>query len=174
MSETPYTTDENNKLIIPREEGLLPLFGLFPVAGGIGVKMVGNTLTMLEAIASDLKLLKESLENNPGAATVPRITQIPLVLKNTQYTFQFPQGTKKYSIRNRDFIGETTTDNLGTIRYAYQPGLVATPIFDGVNSFGVLNPKDVLIEEGLNLQQDMNIYFATDTDDVPLTIEYWV
>lgn len=172
MSESPYSKDEQNNLYVLWEDndGRIPLVGLFPTKGGIAFQLIGDSWDKLEAIANDLSVLKNANNGSAAKAKTPFIKQLNLWEKDTQYIFTFPIETKKFSVRNRGFAN----DPLGTIRYAYVQNLVALPTYGDTDSFGVLNPTDVLIEENINFTQETTMYFASDFDNVPLTIEYWV
>ena len=175
MTETPYIKNDEDEILVVFQDGKIPMVGLMPLSGGVGVKFVGDTFNKLSEIAGNLQTVKNFLNTNSATAKIPKISQLDLTLKDTEYLFIFPALTKKYYIRNRNFTAANSGDNIGEIRYAYEPGLVASALFDETNnnSFGVFSSQKGLFEDRLNLNQALTIYFASDTNNVPLTIEYW-
>lgn len=107
------------------------------------------------------------LVSNPRST--PHLKTIFLNSADTQYTFQLPIETKKYTIKCRD----NNNDNSGIIRAAYVSGLVAEGLNVNGNSYTTIQPGNELQEFNVLLSDYLNIYLASSTSNLPVTVEYW-
>lgn len=101
--------------------------------------------------------------------TTPKLSSVILVSANTEYTVQIPAGAKKYTIKTRDNNG----DNNGIIRAAYVPGVVAEGLILNGNSYTTIQDGMELQEYNVVLNDPLDIYLASDTPNLPITVEYW-
>lgn len=101
--------------------------------------------------------------------STPHLRQITLVNIDSEYTVQLPATTKKFTVKSRDNLG----DSVGIIRAAFVSGVVGLgAIVDG-NSYTTIQQGNELQEANLFLTEPLNLYLASDTAGLPVTIEYW-
>jgi len=88
---------------------------------------------------------------------LPTIANLTLVKPNTEYSYTFPRGTKKFRIQCR------SSNNV--IKYSYKEGE------SGKNFMTV--SKGVLKEGGLNTNKDLTIYLQSPSANVVVEILTW-
>jgi hypothetical protein len=97
-------------------------------------------------------------------ATVPTVVNVTLSSGNTEYSIVLPAGAKGIRIHTRPSVG--------TIRYAFNPGLVATSQ-PGIMTLAQLESRLM----NFIVSEQTTIYFAT-SDVVPtvdtVEVEYWL
>lgn len=120
-------------------------------------------------VVVSVKYWGESTLQTSSPRTAPHLKHLDLVNIDTEYVYQIPTGTKKFTIKSR----ENTNDNNGIVRIAYQTGIVANAIPVDGNSYTTIQPGIELEESNVVLETPLNVYLATDTANLPLTIEYW-
>lgn len=101
--------------------------------------------------------------------TTPKLTSFTITSANTEYTAQIPAGAKKYTIKTRDNNGDTN----GIIRAAYVPGVVAEGLILNGNSYTTIQDGMELQEYNVVFEEPLNVYLASDTPNLPITIEWW-
>jgi hypothetical protein len=102
-------------------------------------------------------LLDVSVGNN-GIAGLPTVYNVSMPLAATEYTFTFPSGTKKFSLKTR------VTSNL---QYTFQSGQSGT-------TFVTIPPGCNYSEENLSLSTSLSIYFQSNKPSNTLELTLWI
>lgn len=103
---------------------------------------------------------KKIIRVGSGGKVSPHIEIVEISNKDTEESFEFPQGTVALSIRDR---------GNSLMRYAFESGEVE----DENGSFLDYGPHSILKEESLSLTENLRIYFASSKDSRKIEIVYW-
>lgn len=105
--------------------------------------------------------------NNYAPASQIKLKNITLVNSNTEYMIQFPQDTKRFTIK---MIDPMASDYL---KIAYVPGVVALGSTVDGNSYTAVYGDGELIEPNLGLTSTTSVYLAGSRSGIEVGYEYW-
>lgn len=130
----------------------------------MALKTIQNAAN-LATLKADMATAKADIATLKGAQTLdatPTTAVVTLTSANTEYTYEFPAGTRRYALRARD--GSSSNH----YRWAWVTGKVATPTDP---YFKV--PADVAeFQAGVDVGGD-TIYLASATAGMVIQIESW-
>lgn len=94
---------------------------------------------------------------NSAPLTKPFIDKLPMALKNAEYKYTFPKGTKFFEVRliNQSFMKVSYTPTGITL---------GTSFFRPGNLFGM---------DGMILPEPLDVFFQSTQDNDTLEIHYW-
>jgi hypothetical protein len=129
-------------------------------------------------IRSYLSLLASNISVDEGSGfkggitggnqvSYPNIVFIDLPLIDTEYSFDIPAATKRYSFRIVSF------DNQTLLRYAFKNNIVATGTPVGNEGFYYLDVQSEEQEFSLRLGADLTIFMATNIANTRIAFKYW-
>lgn len=102
--------------------------------------------------------------------STPKIINLVLTNADTEYLITLPLTCRRFSLKARSGPSDVDDD----IRYAYTTGIVATSTPTTEDGFYVLSPQSEESEYSLDLTQNLNIYLASSTAGVAVSLLYWV
>lgn len=105
----------------------------------------------------DVNIINDSIDVNFEGVDTPTLTNVSMILANTEYSHVIPITTKKLQFRVR---------GIGKIQYAFSSGGSGTTYY-------TLSKGNVGIITDLNLSSTITLYFRSDTAGEILEILAW-
>jgi hypothetical protein len=98
------------------------------------------------------------------AVKTPTTTAVSMPSANTQYSYTFPQNTKRILFNLRNYQSGDTA------YYSWQTGQVAGP----TGNYSTLYPSAQRNMEGIQFDNGYTLYFSSTGANETLEIEYWI
>jgi hypothetical protein len=165
MTEYRLNDQQQIEIYHPDLQGYIPMIFLSTPNEGSAVRLNETQ----EAILGTLQELLTKLTQD-NAAKTPFIANINLSIPHQEYSFTFPQGTKRFTFRERGMQNDISD----SVRYAYVTGLVSTQVALPSAGLYILEAKVEYEELNLSLDAPLNIYFASSSANHWLSIKYWM